>query len=144
MNQGVYLSLTAKGAPAAWVSSGMLGIQHVYKALACNLAFQSLSLRTLASNHPPNMNDEQIYEHCKNQRWEALWAKGLQPGQYFDRRQPLPYLMEQVKSGKIAAGNRVLVPGCGRAYDVELLSRSGLFDRVIGADISPSAVSSAQ
>lgn len=97
---------------------------------------------TLSST--PKMGDPLAYDHCKNQRWEALWAMGLQPGDYFDKKQPLPYLVEQVKSGNIPAGNRALIPGCGRAYDVELLSRSGLFARVIGADISPTAVHSAQ
>lgn len=75
--------------------------------------------------------------------WEPMWSRGVNPGEYFDREKPLPELINQVRTLKIPKGKRAMIPGCGRGYDIELLSRSGLFEQVIGIDISQTAVASA-
>lgn len=76
--------------------------------------------------------------------WEGLWGDGVAPGEYFDRMKPLPELERQVTEGLLPTNGRALIPGCGRGYDVELLARSGKYEKVIGADISETAVANAE
>ncbi|PXF43295.1 Thiocyanate methyltransferase 1 [Gracilariopsis chorda] len=75
--------------------------------------------------------------------WEELWTNGIDRGQLFDRMDALPELVRQLSNGGIERGRSVLIPGCGRGYDVEAFCNSGLFERVLGLDISASAVRSA-
>lgn len=77
------------------------------------------------------------------QFWESIW-KGLKRGEAFDRVSVLPELRRQVEQGLLQKGGRALVPGCGRGYDVELFSQSGLFKQVVGMDISDRGASEAR
>lgn len=76
--------------------------------------------------------------------WESVWVEGVKPGQYFDKEGSLPELVSQVQSCALPKGERAIIPGCGRGYDVELLSRSGLFKEVLGIEISPTASEAAK
>jgi SAM-dependent methyltransferase len=75
--------------------------------------------------------------------WEAMWSNGggLQPGQAFDAEVPAPILVNLTTSGEIS-GKAALVPGCGRGYAVTQLATA--YESVIGLDIAPTAVQSAQ
>ena len=70
--------------------------------------------------------------------WEVMWSRGLAPGQAFDAAKPELALQALIPgsgvtglptaSGSLAlSGKRALVPGCGRGYAVEALSRGGAF-----------------
>ncbi len=77
--------------------------------------------------------------------WDALWQMGIRPGEYWDKESPVPVLVEEVAAGWMPAGSGLaLIPGCGRGYDVELLAKSDRFSRVIGMDISETAVKEAK
>lgn len=73
--------------------------------------------------------------------WENLWTEGVAPGSYFDKESASPALIAETQKEWMPNGTGLaLVPGCGRGYDVELLARSGRFEKVIGLDISDTAV----
>lgn len=76
--------------------------------------------------------------------WDALWQRGVTPGEYWDIHVALPELVAQIKLKQLPIGGRALVPGCGRGYDVEVLCKSGLYDEVLGLDISETAVRAAR
>lgn len=76
--------------------------------------------------------------------WEDLWTQGVDRGDMFDKHVPLPELQRRVERSQIPGGSLALIPGCGRGYDVELLTRAGLFERVVGVDISPTGASTAR
>lgn len=94
----------------------------------------------------PNGRDEESDDMPvpDNHFWEKVWNQGVAPGQYWDMNGPLPELIKQVQSLKLPRGGRALIPGCGRGYDVELLSRCGFYEHVIGIDVSRSAVCTAK
>lgn len=92
-----------------------------------------------------NENDHvAVRKLLSTQSWEALWAQGVRGGECWDKEGPLPEFAHQVATNQLPKGGTALIPGCGRAYDVQLLSRSGLFERVVGVDISETAVNSAK
>lgn len=68
--------------------------------------------------------------------WEARYQTG-QTG--WDRGAPNQALIEWLESGQLQPPARILVPGCGRGYEVVELVRRGF--EVTGIDIAPSAVS---
>ena len=93
-------------------------------------------------------------------RWEAIWAKGLQPGQLFDALAPSPCLLKYLDGGVVnllsrtssqrlffylldglVPFGRALVPGCGRGYDVTALAHDKRI--VLGLDISTTAIDAA-
>lgn len=76
--------------------------------------------------------------------WEPLWKNGVGRGEYFDANYPLPYLTRYIQQLSLPKASKALIPGCGRGYDVELLSRSGLYDMVYGMDISDTATNVAK
>lgn len=76
--------------------------------------------------------------------WEDLWTQGVNKGEMFDKECPLPEFKRRVEESRIPGGNVALVPGCGRGYDIELLTRAGLFQRVVGVEVSPTGVSVAR
>lgn len=76
--------------------------------------------------------------------WEEFWKNGVGVGDYFDAEKPLPELMTQLSSGSLPRGGRALVPGCGRGYDVEAFVNSGIYESVIGLDLSETAVAAAR
>ena len=77
-------------------------------------------------------------------RWEAMWKRGLEPGDAFDVGGVSGALASYLKRApRPPEGSAALVPGCGRAYDALALARHG-FDRVVAVDIAPTAVRAAQ
>ncbi len=80
-------------------------------------------------------------------KWEGLWGAGLAPGDLFDARGPSPALLARLGGAPGGAlggleGQRVLVPGCGRGYDLAAFVRAGAAEAV-GLEISPTARDSA-
>jgi hypothetical protein len=84
-------------------------------------------------------------------RWQALWEEAYTP---WDRGQPSPALIELLEERKDLVGEswtvdsalgkrrkRALVPGCGRGYDVLILSAFG-YD-AHGLDVSEAAMKAA-
>lgn len=75
--------------------------------------------------------------------WEELWREGVTPWDLGDVSPPLQEFLNHTSAdGVVASGDKVLVPGCGRGYDLKLLANS--FKRVIGLDISETAVAAAR
>jgi methyl halide transferase len=85
-------------------------------------------------------------------RWQALWEEAYTP---WDRGQPSPALIELLEERKDLVGEcwtvdpalgerrkRALVPGCGRGYDVLILSAFG-YD-AYGLDVSSAAMKAAK
>jgi len=85
-------------------------------------------------------------------RWHALWEQAYTP---WDRGQPSPALIELLEERKDLVGEcwtvdpalgkrrkRALVPGCGRGYDVLILSAFG-YD-AYGLDVSSAAIQAAE
>jgi 2-polyprenyl-3-methyl-5-hydroxy-6-metoxy-1,4-benzoquinol methylase len=70
-----------------------------------------------------------------------MWKAGIEPGALFDKASPSPLLVKFMKEGRIPKG-RVLVPGCGRGYDVTLLADIDHF--VVGLDIVEEAIEEAK
>lgn len=82
---------------------------------------------------PPGYDDQ----------WHAIWGGGLAPGQLFDAAAVSPTLASLLDSGALpVSGRRVLVPGCGRGYDVVAAAAAGAAVAV-GLDIVPGAISAA-
>lgn len=69
--------------------------------------------------------------------WEQHWQAGVNPGDRWDARGPIPVLQKLLEENQLPKGS-VLVPGCGRGYDVGLFGQFG-YD-AIGVDLSPTAV----
>lgn len=80
-----------------------------------------------------------------NQKWEALWKEDFLP---WDKGFPSPALVDLLASRqdlfKTPPGRRkkALVPGCGKGYDVLLLSAYG-YD-AYGLDVSETALEAAK
>ena len=83
--------------------------------------------------------------------WDVMWKQNLTP---WDRNQPNPALVNALneksdlvgppfrESGGANVRKKALVPGCGKGYDVLLLSSYG-FD-AYGLDASPKAIEEAE
>lgn len=70
---------------------------------------------------------------------QAFWQDRFETGQTgWDRGAPSPQLQAWLAAGALPPG-RVLVPGCGRGWEVEALARHGA--EVTGIDYAPAAVS---
>ncbi|KAF8055990.1 rhbg [Scenedesmus sp. PABB004] len=79
-----------------------------------------------------------------HQRWFGIWEAGLVPGELFDKGESSPQLLAMLRSGELdVRGKRVLVPGCGRGYDVCAFAAAGAASAV-GLDICPAAVAAAR
>ncbi len=77
--------------------------------------------------------------------WEEFWARGVQPGEYFDKESAAPAFVAELDAGWAPVGRgAALVPGMGRGYDLEAVARSGRYARVVGVDISERACRSAR
>eukprot|EP00287_Rhodomonas_sp_CCMP768_P010150 CAMPEP_0196737878 /NCGR_PEP_ID=MMETSP1091-20130531/15463_1 /TAXON_ID=302021 /ORGANISM="Rhodomonas sp., Strain CCMP768" /LENGTH=213 /DNA_ID=CAMNT_0042081785 /DNA_START=175 /DNA_END=816 /DNA_ORIENTATION=- len=77
--------------------------------------------------------------------WEGMWARGLKPGDAFDATKSSESFLDILSSWRETAQARkcrMLVPGCGRGYDVVEAAKLN-FD-ALGLDISETAVSAAQ
>ena len=101
---------------------------------------------------PPNLpNDRETLRQHFNQiapdqqvnGWNEMWRKKVTP---WDRGTPNPALADTLEAHSQYFGGRgkkrALVPGCGRGYDVFLLTAHG-YD-AFGLDSSPLAIESAQ
>ena len=66
--------------------------------------------------------------------WEQRYLAGRTG---WDRGEPSPALIEWLQT-EVKTTQRFLVPGCGRGYEVELLTERG--HTVTGVDMAPSAV----
>lgn len=71
-------------------------------------------------------------------RWEELWRDGTTPWDLGDVSPPLAELL----STDTHNGESILVPGCGRGYDLLLLANH--YKQVVGLDISETAVQTAR
>ena len=84
--------------------------------------------------------------------WDEMWQKKVTP---WDKKQPNPALVDALKqkpqlfpqsseagTNGVKSRKKVLVPGCGRGYDVLLFASYG-YDAV-GLDASPTAVQAAE
>lgn len=67
--------------------------------------------------------------------WQARFESGTTP---WDRGMPNPQLQAWIDNGTIAAGQHVLVPGCGRGWEVAAIAAQGC--KVTGIDYAPAAI----
>ncbi|KAG2146315.1 S-adenosyl-L-methionine-dependent methyltransferase [Suillus clintonianus] len=77
--------------------------------------------------------------------WDATWKAQLMPWESFNGMEIQPPLREVIESDRVKwpRQGQALVPGCGRGNDARFIATSlGL--KVIGIDISPTAVEAAQ
>lgn len=75
-----------------------------------------------------------------NSKWEKDWSEGLPPGQKWDKGSASGALTSLIGSGTLVpTEKRVLVPGCGRGYDVVEFASAGAACAV-GLDISETGV----
>lgn len=78
-------------------------------------------------------------------RWNNIWEEGVPKGQFWDRSSPSPCLVHLLSSGRLGdlSDKHVLVPGCGRGYDLVAFAGAGAAS-VMGLEISTSAVQEAR
>lgn len=76
----------------------------------------------------------------RTEEWEELWRSGIPIGELFDKAKPYPELVHQIADNTLPSGGAALVPGCGRGYEIEVLSRCERYDSVTGIDISQTCV----
>uniref|UniRef100_A0A6U0VE35 Thiopurine S-methyltransferase n=1 Tax=Polytomella parva TaxID=51329 RepID=A0A6U0VE35_9CHLO len=85
---------------------------------------------------------KQLWNEYDN-KWHNYWTNGVAPGVFWDKCESPPslrnYVTENIESIK---GKRVLVPGCGRGYDVATFAAAGA-GRSLGLDLSTVAVETA-
>lgn len=79
-----------------------------------------------------------------DKRWINIWEAGLEPGQAFDASATSPALLALIEQGKLEVrGKKVLIPGCGRGYDVIDFAKQGAVS-VKGMELVPEAAAAAQ
>ncbi|KAL6749287.1 S-adenosyl-L-methionine-dependent methyltransferase [Haematococcus lacustris] len=78
----------------------------------------------------------------KGMDWEGMWSAGLKPGQAFDKSGSSPRLVQLLSTG-VAKGQRCVVPGCGRGYDLAALVTAGA-SHAVGVEISNTAAAAAR
>ncbi|MFO0838793.1 MAG: methyltransferase domain-containing protein [Phycisphaerae bacterium] len=71
--------------------------------------------------------------------WDARYVSADTP---WDMRRASPPLCALLASGELPTGKRVLVPGCGAGYEVELLAQAGYATE--GIDFAPAAAQAAR
>lgn len=76
--------------------------------------------------------------------WESVWRGGLRRGECFDKGGALPELEHALRDESLPTSGRVLVPGCGRGYDVAAFAGTGGYSEVVGVDISGTGVAAAR
>ena len=85
--------------------------------------------------------------------WEAMWARGLEPGQAFDAGRPEAALLAIIEGSGVGgltsvppvslSGKRAFDPGCGRGYSLKALKEFGC-ESVLGLELAPTAVAAAR
>jgi methyl halide transferase len=114
-----------------------------------------MSAKPELESDPPGRLASHFHGHdasVHGSRWQALWEEAYTP---WDRGQPSPALIELLEERKDLVGEcwtvdpahgkrrkRALVPGCGRGYDVLILSAFG-YD-AYGLDVSSAAMKAAK
>ncbi|PSC72662.1 S-adenosyl-L-methionine-dependent methyltransferase [Micractinium conductrix] len=91
------------------------------------------------------MSGEELHKSY-SARWENMWTQDgvLKPGQAFDAAKSSPALSAQLASGGLdVCGKRVLVPGCGRGYDLVEFARAGA-GLAAGLELAPTAAAAAE
>lgn len=71
--------------------------------------------------------------------WQQRFESGSTP---WDRGAPNPQLLQWIGDGSIAPRDHVVVPGCGRGWEVLALAERGI--RVTGLDYAPAAVAACE
>ena len=80
----------------------------------------------------------------KDNHWERLWSNGVSPGDYWDKKIPLPFLNYILNNpdndNNIPLLNGMgIIPGFGRGYAIEALAKDDI-RKIIGVDISKTAI----
>lgn len=88
--------------------------------------------------------DKEAYQS----RWEDnFWGKGLEQGVAFDASGSSPALVHLLSKRQpnlaTTSTTTVLVPGCGRGYDLLTFMKHCNISQAVGLEISPSAVATA-
>ncbi|KAL4418915.1 hypothetical protein ABPG77_003705 [Micractinium sp. CCAP 211/92] len=119
---------------------------HTFPA-ACTQPTRVRSLVPVrASGSKSSAMPQEVDPQAYNSRWEDMWTAdgGLKPGQRFDATQSPPVLSRELANGGLSAAEaRVLIPGCGRGYDVETFVRAGA-SSVAGLELAPTAQQAAR
>jgi hypothetical protein len=107
----------------------------------------SKSLSASASKSENIMATEKNKEEY-NSRWEKNWkagpdGDGLKPGQLFDACKSPAALDVLIAGGSLGdlSDKRIIIPGCGRGYDVVTFVKAGATREVLGLELAPTAVS---
>jgi len=81
-----------------------------------------------------------------NSRWEKNWkagpdGDGLKQGQLFDAAKSSAALDALILDGSLGnlSEKRIIVPGCGRGYDLVTFVKAGAKE-ALGLEVAPSAV----
>mmetsp|Transcript_20525 Transcript_20525/g.68912 ORF Transcript_20525/g.68912 Transcript_20525/m.68912 type:complete len:214 (+) Transcript_20525:65-706(+) len=80
-----------------------------------------------------------------NGNWEAMWTRGIQPGEYFDASRTEPAFQALLDNKNLQPPlprGKALVPGCGRGYAVASLVVAGF--STTGIEISKTAADTAK
>ncbi|KXZ45501.1 hypothetical protein GPECTOR_54g243 [Gonium pectorale] len=87
----------------------------------------------------PPARDAEPEPEVYSDRWEMIWSSGLGRGQRWDASTASPALVDLLRKEQIGVlGKRVLVPGCGRGYDLPVFLSSGATE-VVGLELSETA-----
>eukprot|EP00775_Hariotina_reticulata_P004714 gene4714-4964_t len=76
------------------------------------------------------------------QQWHDHWKEGVNPGTKWDAGTISPVLSHLLKTDLNVQSRNVLVPGCGRGYDVFAFAEAGAA-RAVGLDLCPEAIAAA-
>ncbi len=71
--------------------------------------------------------------------WNRLFAQGTMP---WDRGAANPTVARLIAEGVLRPGQRIVVPGCGSGYELEVLARAGL--HAVGVDYAQAAIGRAE
>lgn len=95
-----------------------------------------------ASKDAETMGGDEAHKEFQA-RWEGIWSGGLTVGQRWDAGKPSGALLDLLEKEQLPTeGKTVLVPGCGRGYDVIAFAMAGA--DALGLEISESAVKAAE
>jgi len=121
----------------------MAAVQSPYYSLWNGPVDRNENLAETREKFQSHFVGHEATEHGK--QWDGLWKEEFVP---WDKGTPCPALVDLLASGKIPLSvpgqprKKALVPGCGRGYDVLLLSAFG-YD-AYGLDISETALEKAR
>ena len=104
----------------------------------------TVGLSVSAADHPMPPPSVDSYDS----RWESAWSGGLKIGEQWDAGRSSGALVALLRDAssplsKHLRGGTVMVPGCGRGYDVAAFVEAGA-EKVVGLELAPSAVQAAR